>query len=240
MNLKTIFKKLAYDVTKFPNIVQLSETLSAGFKDVADNIDGGGGGSSVEIYPTQLSGNKIASIFVDGEGNDIYAPDPSLSISGHTLNLYKGTTIDIPSSVELPGDTVSVNPIQTTGTIIAEVTVNNVTSQIKAPSAVAPTHNYSTTPQIVGKWIDGTSDVYEVTINLTTPITIHYNSWTSTTIDASDMDIILNCRGISVSGVPSADVIASTDNDYIECQTARNGVDMSDVKYFIITYVKLS
>ena len=172
MNLKNIFKKLAYDVTKFPNIVQLTETLSAGFKDVADNIDGGGGGSSVEVYPVQTSGNKIASISVDGTIDAIYAPKATLSLSGtgnRTLSLNTQVTGGVEvSAVELPvGDTVSVNSIQTTGTTIAEITVNNVTAQIKAPNASTPVHEYSTTEQVVGKWIDN-SDVYErvVSFNL--------------------------------------------------------------------------
>lgn len=182
MTIKEAFQKLS-QVTNagIKNPWFVIRNLGQTFADIADKISGGGSGSTVEVTQVLESGTKIASISVDGNSTDLYAPTPA-----------------------------------------------------------SPVHTYSTTEQIVGKWIDGTSDVYEITINLTTPITIHYNAWTSTTIDSSDMDIIINCRGISESGVPSADVIASTDNDYIECQTARNGSDISDVKYFIITYVKLS
>ena len=47
------------------------------------------------------------------------------------------------------------------GTKIASVKVDNETTDLYAPSAE---HNYSSTEQIVGKWIDGTTDVYEKTI----------------------------------------------------------------------------
>ena len=168
--LKQIFTKMANDVKKYPNIVQLTKTLDNGFKEIADNIDGGGGGgSTVSVTQTQTSGNKVGTVTVDGVGTDLYAPKATLSLSGTgnktlTLNTQVTGGVDA-SAVELPvGDTVSVNPIQTTGTLIAEVTVNNVTAQIKAPSASTPVHTYSTTEQVVGKWIDN-SAVYEKTIN---------------------------------------------------------------------------
>ena len=168
--LRQIFTKMANDVKKYPNIVQLTKTLDNGFKEVAENIDGGGGGgSTVSVTQIQTSGNKIGTVTVDGVGTDLYAPKATLSLSGTgnktlTLNTQVTGGVDA-SAVELPvGDTVSVNPIQTTGTTIAEITVNNVTAQIKAPSASTPVHEYSTTEQVVGKWVDD-SDVYEKTIN---------------------------------------------------------------------------
>ena len=179
--LRQIFTKMANDVKKYPNIVQLTKTLDEGFKEVAENISGGGGGgSTVSVTQTQTSGNKIGTVTVDGVGTDLYAPKATLSLSGtgnRTLSLNTQVTgsVDV-SAVDLPvGDTVSVNPIQTTGTTIAEITVNNVTAQIKAPSAVAPTHNYSTTEQVVGKWIDGTTDVYEKVINISNFSASNYN-----------------------------------------------------------------
>lgn len=38
MSLRNIFYKLAHDVSRYPNIVQLTNTLDHGFKEVAGNI----------------------------------------------------------------------------------------------------------------------------------------------------------------------------------------------------------
>lgn len=170
--LKQIFTKLANDVKKYPNIVQLTKTLDEGFKEVAENISGGGGGgSTVSVTQTQLSGNKIGSITVDSVGTDLYAPKATLSLSGtgnRMLNLNTQVTgnVDV-SSVELPvGDTVSYVASQESGTLIGTLTINNVSSLLYAPTPQASVHTYSTTEQVVGKWIDGTTDVYEKTFTV--------------------------------------------------------------------------
>lgn len=156
--LRQIFTKMANDVKKYPNIVQLTKTLDEGFKEVAENISGGGGGgSTVSVTQTQTSGNKIGTVTVDGAGTDLYAPKATLSLSGtgnRTLNLNTQVTgsVDV-SAVDLPvGDTVSVNAIQTTGTTIAEITVNNVTTQIKSPTTTGII--YATTEHAIGKWLN--------------------------------------------------------------------------------------
>lgn len=170
--LRQIFTKMANDVKKYPNIVQLTKTLDEGFKEVAENISGGGGGgSTVSVTQTQTSGNKIGTITVDGAGTDLYAPKATLSLSGtgnRTLNLNTQVTgnVDV-SAVELPvGDTVSYVASQESGTLIGTLTINNVSSLLYAPSPQTPVHTYSTTEQVVGKWIDN-SDVWEKTIPVT-------------------------------------------------------------------------
>ena len=251
--LKQIFTKMANDVKKYPNIVQLTKTLDEGFKEVADNISGGGGGgSTVSVTQTQTSGNKIGTVTVDGVGTDLYAPKATLSLSGtgnRTLNLNTQVTgsVDV-SAVELPvGDTVSVNPIQTTGTIIAEVTVNNVTSQIKAPSASTPVHTYSTTEQVVGKWIDGTTDVYEKLIEFEA---LPNNTTKSVAHNISNADIVfihdafaINSSGNSFA-LPKAsdafsyqiDISVNRTNVEIWCGSDRSAYN----GYVVLRYTKSS
>ena len=189
--LRQIFTKMANDVKKYPNIVQLTKTLDEGFKEVAENISGGGGGgSTVSVTQTQTSGNKIGTITVDGVGTDLYAPKATLSLSGtgnRMLNLNTQVTgsVDV-SAVELPvGDTVSYVASQESGTLIGTLTINNVSSLLYAPTPQTPVHTYSTTEHVVGKWIDGTTDVYEITIN-----------GTSTVSDGTDVDYDLTALNI--------------------------------------------
>ena len=169
--LRQIFTKMANDVKKYPNIVQLTKTLDEGFKEVAENISGGGGGgSTVSVTQTQVSGNKIGTVTVDGVGTDLYAPKATLSLSGTgnktlTLNTQVTGGVDA-SAVELPvGDTVSYVASQESGTLIGTLTINNVSSLLYAPTPQTPVHTYSTTEQVVGKWVDD-SDVYEKVINV--------------------------------------------------------------------------
>ena len=58
------------------------------------------------------------------------------------------------------GSTVSVDQVVTSGTEIGGVTIDGVRTALFAPK-----HKYSTTEQVVGKWIDG-KPLYELTVNL--------------------------------------------------------------------------
>ena len=62
--------------------------------------------------------------------------------------------------VDASGDKVTVTPITDSGTKIAEIKVNNTTSELYAPKI---SRDYSNTPHVIGKWIDGTTDIYEIT-----------------------------------------------------------------------------
>ena len=63
------------------------------------------------------------------------------------------------------GSTVEVTQVVSTGTKIASVKVDDNTTDLYAPIAA---HNYSSTPVLIGKWIDGTTDIYEVVLTGTT------------------------------------------------------------------------
>lgn len=197
--LRQIFTKMANDVKKYPNIVQLTKTLDEGFKEVAENISGGGGGgSTVSVTQTQTSGNKIGTVTVDGAGTDLYAPKATLSLSGtgnRTLSLNTQVTGGVDTSaVELPvGDTVSYVASQESGTLIGTLTINNVSALLYAPTPQVPVHTYSSTPQIIGKWTDGTTDLYEVTLSLTTPNTSDVSQTIYTFTDNISVKNISGC-----------------------------------------------
>lgn len=80
------------------------------------------------------------------------------------------------------GSTVTITPTLSSGTKIADYSIDGVSDSLYAPSGGGGgggSHTYSTTEQIVGTWIDG-SDVWERTINIE-EATIHGD--TSFTID---------------------------------------------------------
>lgn len=88
------------------------------------------------------------------------------------MRRLKESFADVASKVvDASGDKVTVTPITDSGTKIAEIKVNNTTSNLYAPSAL---HNYSTTEHVVGKWIDE-SDLYEITVEVTS---VSSNDWT--------------------------------------------------------------
>lgn len=105
MTIKEAFEKLtSVCAAGMKNPFFVMRKLHDAFADIADKIEGGGGGSTVEVTQVVSTGTKIATITVNDTPTDLYAPTPT------------------PAS-----------------------------------------HNYSTTEQVVGKWIDGTTDVYEKT-----------------------------------------------------------------------------
>ena len=92
MGLRNIFYKLANDVKKYPNIVQLTKTLDEGFKEVAEHINDGG--SEVVVTPLLTSGEKIATISVDGDDSDIYAPGLEYGTTTNSFNTVNGSLVD--------------------------------------------------------------------------------------------------------------------------------------------------
>ena len=78
---------------------------------IAAAIQGGSGGSSVEWSQIITTGTKIATITIDEQSTDVYAPTGGGG-----------------------GSSVSWNEIQTTGTKIAEITIDETTYDVYAPN----------------------------------------------------------------------------------------------------------
>lgn len=82
------------------------------------------------------------------------------------------------------GDSVEWSQIETSGTKIAEITINGDMTEVYAPSGSGSSgHNYSTQEQVVGTWIDG-KPLYEITLDFGS---ISANS--AKTIDVSSLNI---------------------------------------------------
>lgn len=171
MALKDHILKLADGVSKCQeNAKSLAQVIFRGLDDIADNLpEHPGGGSDVTVTQVLSSGTKTATITVDDTPTDLYAPDPTdVVVTQEQTSGTKIATITVdntPTDLYAPTPTaptdVDVTQVVSTGTKIATITVDNVPTDIYAPDASV--HIYSTTEQVVGKWIDGTTDVYEKT-----------------------------------------------------------------------------
>ena len=96
--------------------------------------------------------------------------------------------------VDAGGSTVEVEPILESGTKIATISVDDDDFDLYAPASTS--QDYSTTERVVGKWIDGTTDVYERTFykeNLQLTDNIYYV--VSTDITSLDIDLIVGADG---------------------------------------------
>lgn len=67
------------------------------------------------------------------------------------------------------GDLVSWNQITTTGTKIAEITINSTTQNVYAPSGGGGSEVYSYTEQLIGVWTDG-KPLYRITVPFDTGV----------------------------------------------------------------------
>ena len=100
------------------------------------------GGSTVDVTQIVSSGTKIATITVDDEPTDIYAPEDTGSDVSVTQVVSTGTKIatvtvdDTPTDLYAPnpGDKVVVTQVQSTGTKIASIKVNNNSTDLYAPA----------------------------------------------------------------------------------------------------------
>lgn len=112
ITIKQAFQKLAMVTgAAVKNPWFIGRNLNQAFADIADNIEGGGGGgSTVEVTQVLESGTKVATITVDDTPTDIFAPTPAE-----------------PTDVE-------VTQVVSTGTKIATITVDDTPTDIYAPS----------------------------------------------------------------------------------------------------------
>jgi len=132
---------------------------------------------SVSVTQTQTSGTEIATLNVGDASTKLYAPETTVTqtlTEGTEIGEVNGTKLYAPTG---GGSDVTVTPITTTGTNIADIEVNGATYQLFAPtSGGGGGHNYSTTEQVIGTWIDG-STLYEKTFTGSFSVTTTSRKW---------------------------------------------------------------
>lgn len=67
-------------------------------------------------------------------------------------------------------------------------------------TAGAAAHEYKTTEQVVGKWIDG-SDIYETTFEIQGGLYLPFNSWTDSQIQIADYYKSIGCFCVDSDGI---------------------------------------
>ena len=108
---------------------------------------GGSGGDTVTWTQIVSTGTKIATIDIDGVSTDVYAPTSGGATAFASLSdvdisnpsngqvpVYNGTTSKWENETLNVGDKVSFTQIQSTGTKIGTITINNVDTDIYAPN----------------------------------------------------------------------------------------------------------
>lgn len=181
------------------------------------------------------------------------------------MRRLKESFADVASKVvDASGDKVTVTPITDTGTKIAEIKVNNTTSDLYAPKATvtqtvtegteiadidgtkiyAPTGggggggiNYSTTEQDTGlKWIDNKT-IYQRTYDFGQNYNISNSTAGSFSLDGiATFETIIKCWGIKSDGVFQSDIIITNNNGVADGVAVKNSA--ASVRYLTVQYTK--
>ena len=98
MTIKQAFQKLTADLSSgLRNPFFVGRILHQDFAEIAEEIEGGGGGgSTVVVTPVVTEGTKIATITVDSDDSDLYAPNVSV-----VQTLTEGTKIGSVAGTDL-------------------------------------------------------------------------------------------------------------------------------------------
>lgn len=94
---------------------------------------------------------------------------------------------------------------------------------------------YSETEREIGVWKDG-KPLYEKTFDFGSDISISRNSWQSTSLTVTGVDLIVFCSGLGADGSYQSSLLAFNDNDTLKLQTPRN--TDGAVRYLTIRYTK--
>lgn len=95
---------------------------------------------------------------------------------------------------------------------------------------------YSLTEREVGTWIDN-KPLYSRVFDLGSDVQVSYDSFTNTSIDASDMEKVVDAKGFYSTGVTAYNVMVNINNNIIRLQTDRNGV-AANIRYVLLFYTK--
>lgn len=115
-----------------------------------------------------------------------------------------------------------------------------VAQQIKASGGGSASQDYSTTEHVVGKWIDGETDVYERTIVYETPLALTANDWVDTGLTSADnIDTIIeiNAVGSNKGNVTPLECVPGADSKYLAIMLCAN-LSNRDIKYLTLRYLK--
>lgn len=209
-----------------------------------DNIIGSGGVIETYTAPNKIKNEhvKIENVWTErGDPNTSVEYTPAAewytnSLGALTVN---GKTVDI-TGPEMPVPTIVPEYSELNGKLIATYYpygYNPSEPFIPRTPIYTPLRAYSTTEQVVGKWIDN-SDIYECTYDLGSDLTLQENTWTDTGIAIpTNANRCIKAEGIQSDGISTC-IMASIANTNITVQSTKNGGDV--VRYITIQYTKTS
>ena len=195
---------------------------------------GGGNVDDVKVNDVSVVQNKIAKITSYKEvTQQEYDNLPASKTSDGVAYFIKDASGGGGASALADLDDVSISS-QTNGQVLKY----NSTSQKweNANESSGSGHNYSTTEQVVGTWIDGKT-IYEKIIDNGIDMEISNSSWQTTGITINNGKMIISCFGISNDNSFQGAIMGYVDNNILFCQTGRNS-SSAWVRYFIIQYTK--
>jgi phage minor structural protein len=183
---------------------------------------------------------KIENVWTERGDSDTsveYTPAAEWYTSSLGALTVNGKTVDI-TGPTIPEPTIIPEYNELNGKLIATYyPFGNNPSQPSIPNTpiYTPLHAYSTTEQVVGKWLDN-SDVYECTYFFDSDLTLQENTWTDTGIAVPlDTNRCIKAEGIQPDGTSTC-IMASITGTNITVQSTKNGGDT--IKYLTIQYTK--
>ena len=115
---------------------------------------------------------------------------------------------------------------------------NNTSKWVNATPSGSSGHNYSTTEQVVGTWIDG-KPIYEKTMPITETLSLLADTWVKTEFDRGNISTIIDARVIGiVYGVCHLGVTAGFVDDKLAFNSFRNISFGSNDGKIILQYTK--
>lgn len=160
--------------------------------DIIDTNLGGGGGSS------SLAGLSDVNLTTPADGQ---------------ILTYDGINSEwVNANPSGGGDSVSWSQLQASGTKIAEIDINGVTTDVYAPTGGGGSSvNYSTTEQVVGTWINS-KPVYQKTFYSTTAM----SSYVAITHGISNLNLLIRADCVIRSSNRSNQIPILTDQNNAE------------------------
>lgn len=95
---------------------------------------------------------------------------------------------------------------------------------------------YSLEEREIGVWFDN-KPLYSRVFDLGSDVQVSYDSLTNTSIDASNMEKVVDAKGFYSTGATAYNVMVNINNNIIRLQTDRNGVAAS-IRYVLLFYTK--
>lgn len=146
---------------------------------------------------------------------------------GHTIYDKNGTALAQENGLQFTG-AVSVSDDSVNGRTVVDITGGGGNYYLNTI--------FSTEEKKIGYWKDG-KPLYQRVFDLGSDVVIYPDSLTNTSIDASQMQTLVDAWGIYSTGVTKYSLMANINNNVIRLQTDRNGASAS-VRYVVLQYTK--